>query len=229
MDGIHSALVGNIDAKIAEMHDLMRTMASPATSPSLNPISRRDTIISVADTLVAESSNQTSPNLESHQSTLKPHNHSVVVRPSHDAKGNKSQDGPLDVRSGSQDSSRTNSLKSSGNTPISTPYETPPTVFADSGIPTDHFRSPHVLQDIGAMPTLDLPQPAIATSDVRDSLKLPSAVLLPSQHSPRNAAGLAAISAAEESQEDTTHIATVGQNEAFERAVFDHSLTLCTG
>lgn len=229
VDGIHNALVGNIDVKIAEIHGLMRTIASPAISPTLNPVSRRDTIISVADTLVAEASNQTSPYLEGHQPTLEPYKRTLVVGPSHNAKEDNGLDGPLDVRSRSQDSSRTNSPKSRGNTPISTPYETPPTVFADRGFPVDDFKSPHVLQEVGAMPELNLPQPAIATSDIRDGLKLPSALLLPSPQSPKNVARLAAVSAAEGSQEHTTHIATASQNEAFERAIFDHSLTLCTG
>ena len=229
VDGIHNALVGNIDVKIAEIHGLIRTIASPAISPTLSPISRRDTIISVADTLVAAASNQTSPYLESHQPTFEPYRHALVARPSHNAKEDHGLEGPSGVRSGSQESSRTNSPKSRGNTPISTPYETPPTVYADRGFPVDHSKSPHVLQEVGAMPELNLPQPAIATSDIRDGLKLPSALLLPSPHSPKDVASLAAVSAAEESQEHTTHIATTSQNEAFERAVFDHSLTLCTG
>ena len=229
VDGIHNALVGNIDVKIAEIHGLLRTIASPAISPSLNPVSRRDTIISVADTLVAEASNQTSPYLQSHQSTSEPYKRAIVAGPSYNAKEDNGLDGPPDVRSGSQDSSRTNSPKSRGNTPISTPYETPPTVYADRGFPVDHSKCPYVLQKVGAMPELNLPQPAIATSDVRDSLELPSALLLPSPHSPKSVARFAAVSAAEESQEGTTHIATASQNEAFERAVFDHSLTLCTG
>lgn len=229
VDGIHNALVGNIDVKIAEIHGLMRTIASPAISPTLNPVSRRDTIISVADTLVAEASNHTSPYLESHQPTLEPYKRALVVGSSHNAKEDSGLDGSLDLRKSSQESSRTNSPKSRGNTPISTPYETPPTVFADRGFPSNHSKSPHVLQKIGAIPTLNLPQPAIATSGIQDGLELQSALLVPDQHAQWNEARHTTVNAAEESLEDTTHIATLSQNEAVERAVFDHSLTLCTG
>ena len=66
----------------------------------------------MADTLVAEASNHTSPYLESHQPTLEPYKRALVVGSSHNAKEDSGLDGSLDLRKSSQESSRTNSPKS---------------------------------------------------------------------------------------------------------------------
>ena len=69
VEGIHDTVVGNIDVKIAEMHNLMMTMASPGSSPWLGPI-RQGTSVSMTETLIAESSKnaqsnpQTSPDMQ---------------------------------------------------------------------------------------------------------------------------------------------------------------------
>lgn len=51
VDGIHDHIIGNIDVKIAEMHSLMMSMASPGNSPWISPSSRQGTDISIAETL----------------------------------------------------------------------------------------------------------------------------------------------------------------------------------
>ncbi|KAL9129707.1 MAG: hypothetical protein Q9217_001910 [Psora testacea] len=55
VEGLHNTVVGSIDVKIAEMHNLMMSMVAPANSPWLGP-KRQGTSISTAETLVAESS-----------------------------------------------------------------------------------------------------------------------------------------------------------------------------
>ena len=53
VDGIHDHIIGNIDIKIAEMHSLMMSVASPGNSPWIGPSSRQGTDISIAETLDA--------------------------------------------------------------------------------------------------------------------------------------------------------------------------------
>ena len=53
VDGIHNHIIGNIDLKIAEMHSLMMSMATPGNSPWIGP-SRQDTNISLAETLTVD-------------------------------------------------------------------------------------------------------------------------------------------------------------------------------
>ena len=55
VEGIHHALIGDIDVKVAEMHHLMLTLVTPGDSPILNP-RKTDMTISRAETLVADPS-----------------------------------------------------------------------------------------------------------------------------------------------------------------------------
>ena len=61
VDGIHDHIIGNIDVKIAEMHSLMMSIATPSSSPWIGPSSRQGTDISFAETLNAGM--QSSPDL----------------------------------------------------------------------------------------------------------------------------------------------------------------------
>ena len=220
IDGIHNAVVGNIDVKLAEIHDLMRTMTTPMTSPSLDPIARRDTVISLADTLVAEPHSETSPYIHAKQGS-----YSIPA-------GGGGLALPVRRRSNSLNSHGTQSSGSRVNSPTSTPtpYETPPTVFADTNYINGQPGASPDPQKASVIPTLHLPQPAVAPSDSREEFFLRSSTLIPPQPSAIDGEPnlLRSKAGAEDRHNEIEHIATADQQKAFERTVFDDALTLCT-
>ena len=61
VDNLHDGIIGNLDVKIAEMHALIKAMASPNGSPWIGPSSRQGTDISLAETLTSEAQETTGP------------------------------------------------------------------------------------------------------------------------------------------------------------------------
>lgn len=53
VDELHATLIGGMDDKIAEIHSLIVSMATPGSSPWLGP-QRKDTSLSMAETLISE-------------------------------------------------------------------------------------------------------------------------------------------------------------------------------
>ena len=232
IDGIHNAVVGNIDVRLAEIHNLMRAMTTPTASPSLDPIARRDTVVSLTDTLVAEpQSVETSPYLRHKQELAGTSGDAHVARSCSTPTAGGGLALPARRRSNSLKSYGTQSSGSRLNSPTSTPYETPPTIFADNNFIKDQADAAPDPQKATRIPSLHLPQPAVATSDNREDLVLPSSTLVLSQRSsinnePSFAGGKEDL---EHLRNDIAPKATVDQQNAFERTVFDHALTLCTG
>lgn len=60
VERIHSALLGDIDIKVAEMHNLMLSLVTPGASPMLQP-HRTETMSSGAETLVVDPSEEVIP------------------------------------------------------------------------------------------------------------------------------------------------------------------------
>ncbi|KAL9037202.1 MAG: hypothetical protein Q9214_005805 [Letrouitia sp. 1 TL-2023] len=52
IDGIHDTLIGNMDVMIEEIHSRVMSWTTPGSSPALTSLSRRDTLVSLTDTLV---------------------------------------------------------------------------------------------------------------------------------------------------------------------------------
>ena len=231
IDGIHNAVVGNIDVRLEEIHNLMRAMTTPMTSPSLDPLARRDTVVSLTDTLVAEPQSETSPYARVNQGLA------GVCGGAHVAESfsipTTSGGSVLPVRR------RSNSLKSYGtqssgsglHSSTPTPYETPPTIFADAKNSNDHCGAAPGAPKASVIPTLVLPQPAVPTCDLREELLLPSSTLIPVQQTTTNCEPglIPANDDLEDYHNEIVHIATADQHNAFESTVFGHALTLFTG
>ena len=222
VDGIHNALVGNIDVKINEIHDLMKAMNTSPTPPLLAPNVRRDTVGSLTDTLVAEPVTPASSWPGGDQGS---YTQGHVPVPSSSPDNRENRGWAMHRQDKSWNSSQASSLKSAIDSPSSTPYGTPPTVFHTA----THQSSPsHTLKTVATLPALDLPQPAIATSDLQVDFGMhPSSTIL-SQVPSNTGIGHVEKDNAERSI-GVLQVATADQHKAFERAVFDHSLTLCTG
>ncbi|KAL8791601.1 MAG: hypothetical protein Q9195_005806 [Heterodermia aff. obscurata] len=231
IDGIHNAVVGNIDVRLAEIHNLMRAMTTPTTSPSLDPIPRRDTVISLTDTLVAEPQSEASPYAHAKQEPAMVSSDTHAARSYSTSTASGGLALPMRRRSNSLKSYGTQSSGSRVHSPTSTPYETPPTVFADSNCINDQAGAAPDSQKANVIPTLHLPQPAVATSDNRRELLLPSSTLVSPQQSATNGEPNPVRPKAEleDRHDEIEHTATADQQIAFERTVFDHALTLCTG
>ena len=231
IDGIHTAVVGNIDVRLAEIHSLMRSMTTPSTSPTLIPTARRDTMVSLTDTLVAEPQTEASPNPRANQGLPGINGDTHVAGSSTFPITSGGLALPVRRRSNSLKSCGTQSSGSRVNSPASTQYETPPTIFADAKYTNGQADAAPDPQKLSVIPTLHLPQPAVATSDVREELSLPSSTLVPPQRSliygePNP---LRHKDSLEDHHNDSVHIATADQQTAFEGTVFDHALTLFTG
>ena len=228
IDGIHNAVVGNIDVRLAEIHSLMRTMTTPMTSPELNPMARRDTVVSLTDTLVAEPQSEASPCAHISQGPAGICDDAHVAGSCSSPITGGALALPVRRRSNSLKSYGTHSSSSRVISPTSTPYETPPTIFADTNHIQDQADAVPDPQKSSVIPTLHLPQPAVATSDTREDLLLPSSTLVPSQqsaidHEPNP------IWSQDNPEDRHNVIPTADQQKAFERTVFDHALTLCNG
>lgn len=157
VDGIHHALVGNIDVKIAEIHELMRAMTAPTTSPSVDPVHRRDTMISLTETLVSNSSDRSSTPQDGNKRVSKLAGDVSLAGHNSSCNNDGGSTWPIQKQSNSRDSSETDSPKSRFNSPIITPYETPPTVFAESIFTVNPPKSSHMSPEAHAIPTLNLP------------------------------------------------------------------------
>ena len=225
VDGLHDTLVGNIDVKIAEMHNLIMTMSNPSSSPLLSPVSRRDTTISMTDTLVTERHQSASPTLESHVEKLK-----LASDPPLSAlsSSSKMEQWPKYRQVSNRSSWRPVSRGSATSSPSSTAYGTPPTVFADSQ--PIHNHTSEKLREASLIPTLDLPQPAITTADPVSSFGLSATSVIRSD-SNESALQSPVIGGADiwEYNERSPIAATPGQHEAFEHAIFDNAVTLWRG
>lgn len=202
-------------------------MSTPGTSPSLGPLSRRDTISSLTETLVAEPTRASSPATIPKAGLLKPDGNLSVSGPSSSPKYSDDLNFRKQGRTSSFNSIVSNSQISGASSPNSTPYETPPTIFADSQMA--HNSSPSLHKN-NTIPTLDLPQPAIADSELSLGLRLPSSTIVetePSQYTEQVLLDEAIDSGDEEVR--LPKAATTSQHEAFEHAVFDNAVTLCKG
>lgn len=228
IDGIHNAVVGNIDVRLAEIHSLMRTMTTPITSPELNPLARRDTVVSLTDTLVAEPQSESSPCAHISQGLAGICGDANVAGSCSIPTTGGGLALPVRRRSNSLKSYGTQSSGSKVNSPTSTPYETPPTIFADTNYIIDQADAVPDPQKPGVIPTLHLPQPAVATSDIREELLLPSSTLVLSQQSKTDYEPNL-VRNKDDPEDRQNDIPTADQQKAFERTVFDHALTLCTG
>jgi len=229
-DGIHNTVVGSMDVKIAEMHNLIMAMSSTGTSPLLRPLSRSHTLISEADTLVTEQNTDTPSAMVSNRDSPKLNSISSVAgresSPQHDENLGLQKHRHTSSRS----SSRSNFPKSGTSSPLSTSYETPPMVFADSELASDQHQSSQSLQKAIAIPALELPQPALRTTDLGSQLALPSASLVPTHSSQYS--GFVFFPNEMEAVEDrqpASKALTASQQEAFEHAVLDNAVTLCKG
>ena len=231
IDGIHNAVVGNIDVRLAEIHSLMRAMTTPTASPSLDPLARRDTVVSLTDTLVAEPHSEPSPYAHVNQGRAELCGDTHAARPCSTPTTGGGLALPVRRRSNSLKSYGTQSSGSRVNSPTSTPYETPPTIFADAKYTGGQAGASSDQQKAGVIPTLHLPQPAVATSDIREDLLLPSSTLfLPPQSTINGGPNIVRRKDdLEDHHDEIVHKATADQQNAFESTVFDHALTLCTG
>ena len=220
VEGLHDT-VGEIDVKIAEMHAIM-TMSTPGISPSITALRKRDTLFSMADTLVGEPSGEASRSSSGYGGILKPENtlpKSVLSSsPEHeeDLFGHKKR------QASSRSSIRSDSCTSGVSTPASACYETPPTVIADSlltpsGACEAFCGTSQTLQGANAMPLLDLPQPAISSSGPSLTLRLPTAAV----HSDSPEIVF------KEDYHGMPEVASTSQQDNFERTVFENAVILC--
>ncbi len=230
MEGLHNTVVGSMDVKIAEMHNLIMAMSSTGTSPLLRPLSRRDTLISEADTLVVEQNTETSSAMGSNREWTKSNSISSVAGPNPSPQHDESLGPQKHRQTSSRSSSRSNFPKSGSSSPLSTSYKTPPLVFVDSELATDHFKTSQSLKEASAIPALELPQPAISPADLGSQIALPSAFLVHTQHF--RDSGFIFFPDEMEAVEDRQRArkaSTESQHEMFEHAVHDNAVTLCKG
>lgn len=230
IEGLHNTVVGSLDVKIAEMHKLIVAMSSTKTSPLLRPLSRRDTLISEADTLVVEQNTETPSAMGSNKEWTKSNSISSVPGPSSSPQHDEILGLQKHRQTSSRSSSRSNFPKSGASSPLSTSYETPPLVFADSELGTDQFKTSQSPKGASAIPTLELPQPALGPADLDSQLALPSASLGPSPQ--LRDSGFIFFPDEMEAVEDRQRArkaSTASQFEIFEHAVHDHAVTLCEG
>lgn len=230
MEGLHNTVVGNMDVKIAEMHNLIMGMSSSGTSPLLRPLSRRDTLISEADTLVIEQHAETSSATGSNKEWAKSNSISSIAGRKSSPQRDESLSWQKHRQTTSRSSSRSNFPQSGASSPMSTSYETPPLIFADSEFATDQPKSPQSPKGANVIPTLQLPQPALNPADLSTQLALPSASLVPTKHF--RDSGFIFFPDEMEAVEDRQRVrkaSTVSQHEIFEHAVHDNAVTLCTG
>lgn len=230
IEGLHNTVVGSLDVKIAEMHKLIVAMSSTGTSPLLRPLSRRDTLISEADTLVLEQKTETSPAVGSNKEWTKSNSISSVAGPGSSPQLDEILGLQKHRQTSSRSSFRSNLPKSGASSPLSASYETPPLVFADSELSPDQFKTSQSPKEASAIPTLELPQPAFSPADMGSQLALPLASIVPPQHV--RDSGLILFPDEMEAVEDRQRArkaSTVSQHEMFEHAVHDHAVTLCEG
>ena len=231
VDGIHDTLVGNIDVKIGEMHNLVMAMNTPATSPLLSPGPRRDTLISLTDTLVPEPARAESAVSDRNAELVNSNSSSSTAGPSLNLKDEERPGWRTNKRSSSSpNSSRSHSRKSGATSPSSTPYGTPPTVFEYSQPALDQDETSHNRPKASKIPALDLPQPVIAASAVSANVALPSSTVTRSQ--PTKNFGPAFLANDVDFMENSYQMpkaTTASQHENFEHAVFDNAVVLCKG
>ena len=83
---------------------------------------------------------------------------------------------------------------------------------------------------MNAIPSLSLPQPAVATYDTYGNLDLPSSsVVPPNDIIEPELGGLFDGTDFVKSRIGSLHPATASEHQDFERSVFDHAMTLCSG
>lgn len=228
IEGIHNTVMGSMDVKIAEMHNLIIAMSSTGTSPLLRPLSRRDTLISEADTLVLEQNTDTT------SATNKQWAKSNSISSVTGRKSSPQRDESLGLQkhrhTSSRSSSRSNFPKSGASSPLSTSYETPPLIFADSELATDQFKTSQSPKEASAIPALELPQPALSPADLGSQLALPSASLVPTQYS-RDSGFIFYPDEMEavEDRQPARKASTASEHEMFEHAVLDSAVTLFKG
>ena len=220
VEGLHDT-VGEIDVKIAEMHAIM-TMTTPGTSPSISPLRKRDTLFSMTDTLVGEPSGEASRSSSGYGEILRPENTLPTSGLSSSPEHDEGLFGHKKRQTSSRNSIRSDPRTSGVSTPASAGYETPPTVIADSlltpsGACEASCGTSQSLEGANAMPLLDLPQPAISSTDPSLTLRLPSAAV----HSDP------AEIVFKEEYHGTPKAASTRQQDNFERTVFENAVTLC--
>ena len=238
VDGIHSKICGgNMDSKLEEIYNLIMTLTTPGCSPSLGPTPRRDTTLSLADTLVDVSTRRSSsdvhgPDISSSRSysegeipEIFREEHSL---PESIEKRSSSLPSLMDARSPPH--SPTNSTSSSLFPKQEAQHSTQRTRgYTESNLVKRIWTSDLEKQDAALSPIL-LP---------------PSAIPLDCEHVQSNPPSLSCDAKPQQSPtEDFDHLrfinldnaseeisvatnATVGQHSAFERMVLDDAFTIC--
>ncbi len=241
VEGIHDKLNGDLDVKVAEIHQLMLSMATMDRSPRLSP--RDSTLVPMATS--AEASSAASPTIKPghHESATYKHPFTPDMTP--EMVGSEF----------SPPSSRALSVNnmSPGNISINT-FDT--RLGSDIMPANDHYRLPSYYNEpppeykldrrsvtsdlstrLNAEPT---PNPSVETArspslgalgiQSLSPVTLPSPILSPEQETqdmqPRNAS-LAVTPPAEQTTDLMRAFSTMSQQDIFERRLFGDAATLC--